>query len=64
MSQLDKDAKQKPQCICCFLASNPYACKACWPEGGSEKERNAFLQCIAKAREEVEKAEELRNKEK
>ena len=57
MSQLDNDTKEKPQCICCFLASNPYACKACWPEGGSEKERNSFLECVAKAREEVEQKE-------
>ena len=56
------DKEVKPQCICCFLATNPYACKACWPEGGSEKERNAFLQCIAKEREEV-LAQELLKKE-
>lgn len=55
------DKETKPQCVCCFLVSNPYACKTCWPEGGSEKERNTFLECIAKEREAVER-EELRKK--
>ncbi len=50
-------------CICWSLSSDPYKCKACWPEGGSKKEKTLFFDTIRRAREEVEAVEKkIQNK--
>jgi hypothetical protein len=50
----------KLECICWSLAADPYRCRACWPEGGSERERALFRDEIARARKEVEDDEKRR----
>lgn len=52
---------EKVECICWSLAADPYKCQACWPEGGSERERALFSEEIARARKEVEEEEKNRN---
>ena len=37
------EKKEKPECVCCFLVNNPYACKKCWPDNGSAAELKTFF---------------------
>lgn len=44
MSQ--SDLKKEEECVCCFLATNPYACRRCWPSGGSKEEIAIFQDIV------------------
>ena len=54
----------EPECICCFLASDPYKCRKCWPEGGSAAERKTFFDIVEAERNRVLEQEEKERQER
>jgi hypothetical protein len=52
------------ECICPFLSTNPYACKKCWPNGGSSKEKDAFNKIVDAEIKRLLELNRMKNNEK